>query len=45
MEIKPYSCPTCGAALEADEFTTSIRCPNCGVTSQIQKDRFDTNYN
>ncbi len=45
MELKAYTCPRCGAALEADEFTTTVRCPHCDVTLQIQQDKFFSSFN
>ena len=45
MKLVPVTCPACGATVEVDEYSRSFQCIHCGVSTVIEKDSYNTNYN
>lgn len=45
MKLVGVKCPNCNAVVEVDEYSKSFVCKYCGVTTIIEKDKFNINYN
>ena len=45
MKLISMICPSCGAKVEVDEYSKSFTCKYCNVTTIIEKDYLNTNYN
>ena len=45
MKLVPVKCPSCGAVVEVDEYSRSFQCKHCGVSTVIEKDSYNYNYN
>jgi hypothetical protein len=45
MKLISMICPGCGATVEVDEYSKSFYCKYCNVTTIIEKDSYNTNYN
>ena len=45
MKLVSVKCPSCGAVVEVDEYSRSFQCKHCGVSTVIEKDSYNTNYN
>lgn len=45
MKLTSVTCPSCGGIVEIDEYSKSFVCKYCGVTSIIEKDSYNFNYN
>ena len=45
MKLISMICPSCGAKVEVDEYSKSFTCNFCNVTTIIEKDSYNYNYN
>ena len=45
MKLVSVRCPSCGSNVEVDEYSKSFTCKYCNVTTVIEKDAFNKNYN
>ena len=45
MKLISMLCPSCGASVEVDEYSKSFTCKYCHVTTVIEKDSYNKNYN